>query len=569
MRDFAPNLAEADIAVTKHNHKKACQLAKLNQQRADAREGGSTETHSCHNSECGKSANQFKRERNGFREGQGPEDSCGNHIVQRVQVCASDGPHANEDNAKGCTKVSHSEAKASLAQKNDKETELIQMKAEQFTGTASCSRNWHNNGAVRNQGGCGQCWTFGTAEQLRTSMIEQHGQDPGKLSTQFLTNCMRKTSCSGGVDGCCGGDPASAVRWIRQQGGIPTQATYGNVFTSDSSLPEFMQRKTKRRLLQTGPVSHSGQGITYAGNNPTHSYSCKTVAKAVMPSDPQRMTSETEMQTHVCNTGTLMIAVDASRWQTYNGGVMAASSCGTSLDHAVLLTGVSQEHNAWVVRNSWGDGWGVSPTDPNQQGTRDQYSNCPQLVSSYGCSANLSGGQTTAQVCQASCPPASGSVTAGYIWLEFGGNTCGLTQSAYSTPSVSLVSGASSTPASSSSSGSSSSTPSPPAPSPPAPSPPPPPPPSSGAGDSCRYANDGACDEPTYCSSGTDCTDCSTCGSSSSPPPPPPAAGGCSDTSDVCSQVSSYCHYISQGYTVRLPGSGTLNDNCRQTCGLC
>ena len=32
-----------------------------------------------------------------------------------------------------------------------------------------------------------------------------------------------------------------------------------------------------------------------------------------------------------------------------------------------------------------------------------------------------------------------------------------------------------------------------------------------GNDDSCRYHNDGECDEPQYCSSGTDCTDCHTC----------------------------------------------------------
>jgi len=29
--------------------------------------------------------------------------------------------------------------------------------------------------------------------------------------------------------------------------------------------------------------------------------------------------------------------------------------------------------------------------------------------------------------------------------------------------------------------------------------------------DTCSYANDGGCDEPTYCTAGTDCTDCNTC----------------------------------------------------------
>merc|ERR1711998_712977 len=284
-KSFAPDLAQEEVEITAHQHRETCKRAQLNQQRAQLIQ--STEKHTCHNSQAGKSAARFKRENNGFKAGHGGEDSCGNKITQRVQVCAKGMKHSDEtDNSKNCKKVSHDQSKADQKLFEDKQIELIQMKASQYTGSATCSKSWHMNGEVRNQGSCGQCWTFSTTEQMRHAMIEQGHADPGKLSTQFLTNCMRKTSCSGGVDGCCGGDPASAVRWIRQQGGIPTQAAYGNVFTSDSSLPEFMQRKTK--LQQTGPVSHSGRGITYAGNNPTQSYNCKTVAKAVVSTtDPE------------------------------------------------------------------------------------------------------------------------------------------------------------------------------------------------------------------------------------------------------------------------------------------
>jgi hypothetical protein len=32
------------------------------------------------------------------------------------------------------------------------------------------------------------------------------------------------------------------------------------------------------------------------------------------------------------------------------------------------------------------------------------------------------------------------------------------------------------------------------------------------SGDTCRYAHDGECDEPQFCETGTDCSDCNTCG---------------------------------------------------------
>jgi len=55
----------------------------------------------------------------------------------------------------------------------------------------------------------------------------------------------------------------------------------------------------------------------------------------------------------------MSICVDATLWQTYKGGVITASSkCGTSIDHAVQATGFNAQGNYWIIRNSWGAGWG-------------------------------------------------------------------------------------------------------------------------------------------------------------------------------------------------------------------
>ena len=48
------------------------------------------------------------------------------------------------------------------------------------------------------------------------------------------------------------------------------------------------------------------------------------------------------------------VAVDASNWSTYRGGVL--TECGTSLNHGVQVWGVKDGH--WFVRNSWGKRWG-------------------------------------------------------------------------------------------------------------------------------------------------------------------------------------------------------------------
>jgi len=53
------------------------------------------------------------------------------------------------------------------------------------------------------------------------------------------------------------------------------------------------------------------------------------------------------------------ICCDASAWQNYNGGVLDGSQCGDSVDHAIQLTGFNPSNGGyWVVRNSWGADWG-------------------------------------------------------------------------------------------------------------------------------------------------------------------------------------------------------------------
>jgi cathepsin O len=298
--------------------------------------------------------------------------------------------------------------------------------------SVQCTKTWLSRlPEVRNQGSCGNCWTYAIAKNLRSAYIQQHWEDPGELSTQFITDCMEQKTCSDGVNGCCGGDPMAGMEWITQQGGIPTAEAYGDVYTSASLLQTGINSSRAR-----GPVS-PGEGSTYSGNHPTTVFPCKSgIAKSVtLTKSPVQMTTEADMANYVCETGTLSVVVDASAWQTYVGGVMQASSCGTSTDHAVTAIGMNESAQSWIVQNQWGAPWGVAIDGSTI--LKDGYSNCATLAANNGCDSAANPWIKTS--CALSC--SGGTAAGGYIYLQYGQNTCGINSEAIA-PTSTAVGGA-------------------------------------------------------------------------------------------------------------------------------
>jgi len=169
---------------------------------------------------------------------------------------------------------------------------------------------------IYNQGSCGSCWAFATAENLETmACIAGHGLR--NFAMQQLLDCGGSGSCAGG--------------WVTK------------------ALPYT--------------ISHGIEGYNsypYLGHQGACRYNAGAVAQRFSRwGYVDKSRNENNIQNWVYSHGAPAVCVDASSWQHYTGGVIT-SNCGTAINHCVELIGwtTTSGRLAWKVRNSWGAGWG-------------------------------------------------------------------------------------------------------------------------------------------------------------------------------------------------------------------
>uniref|UniRef100_A0A7S2V0K1 Peptidase C1A papain C-terminal domain-containing protein n=1 Tax=Fibrocapsa japonica TaxID=94617 RepID=A0A7S2V0K1_9STRA len=193
------------------------------------------------------------------------------------------------------------------------------------------SFDWVSQGAVtpvRNQGVCGDCWSFSTSDCTAGAWF-MAGNDLVQLSAQELTSCDEYSF------GCDGGFFGSTFDWIIENG-ILSEEEY------PQSWETVYQGKTlmcKNDLLE-GAQFKAGLD-SWSSVSPT-------------------LDSEEELQLALLRNGPLSIGVDATSMEFYTGGVDQGIGCTGSVDHAIVLVGWGVENGEkyWLVKNSWGDIWG-------------------------------------------------------------------------------------------------------------------------------------------------------------------------------------------------------------------
>lgn len=216
--------------------------------------------------------------------------------------------------------------------------------------------DWTAAGAVtpvKNQGQCGSCWAFSTAETVESQWVMQ-GNSIWEFSPQQVASCV--TDCYG----CGGGDTIYAYEYLM---GLPTTEGLGSAAfapyiqsmysacsrrgcTEDCDSIDVSALDTKS--FYTGPYAAVSD---YQAATDFCTGSCKT----------QNMT---ELAANLAVYGPASVCVNAANWNTYTGGVMTSDSCGgyaySDLDHCVQLTGYNNQGSEpyWIVRNSWATNWG-------------------------------------------------------------------------------------------------------------------------------------------------------------------------------------------------------------------
>jgi len=171
---------------------------------------------------------------------------------------------------------------------------------------------------VKDQGYCGSCWAFSATEQIESDSMRT-------LKTSYILSPEQITQCDTRSSGCNGGWTERAYDYVTKAGGIETNTDYP--YTSyQGTTGTCHEEKSKFKIGVTKYTTVKG---------------------------------ESNMASYVQSTGPLSVCVDASKWNSYKGGIV--SSCGTRVDHCVQAVGVDASSSGyWKVRNSWGTSWGES-----------------------------------------------------------------------------------------------------------------------------------------------------------------------------------------------------------------
>jgi C1A family cysteine protease len=177
-------------------------------------------------------------------------------------------------------------------------------------------------GAVKNQEQCGSCWAFSTVASLETAYWQKN-QKSVSLSEQELVDC----STSYGNYGCNGGLMNQGYDYIVDNK-IGTEKAYPY-----RAIDQNCSAKKKKKAGRVGVSSYS----------------------FISPANVKGLIAAAKKQV-------VSVAIEVQDdFMDYSSGVYTNDDyCGSSLNHGVAVVGFNTKAKVpyFIVRNSWGPGWG-------------------------------------------------------------------------------------------------------------------------------------------------------------------------------------------------------------------
>ncbi|KAF8353782.1 hypothetical protein PRIPAC_95405 [Pristionchus pacificus] len=194
------------------------------------------------------------------------------------------------------------------------------------------SLDWRDYGMVppiKNQVRCGSCWAFaaiGSLESIARIKYNNTKNNFTLLSEQQLVDCSRQSL----NDACSGGWPQYAYEYMVAAPGISAAKDY-----------------------------------PYTGVESKCAYQPSMNAQPIVKAIEIPKWDEEAMKVTLATVGPIAVAIDAESlgsFRSYKSGVYDDPNCRQEVfTHAVVIVGYGTDEKAgdyWIIRNSWGVGWG-------------------------------------------------------------------------------------------------------------------------------------------------------------------------------------------------------------------
>ncbi|EFX87410.1 hypothetical protein DAPPUDRAFT_312319 [Daphnia pulex] len=178
---------------------------------------------------------------------------------------------------------------------------------------------------VKDQGGCGSCWAFAAVAPLEFAQCKNKTKSVVLLSEQQLVDCVQIAGS------CTGGWYTDAWDYLIAAKGSAKQSFYP--YTGVQGTCKYCP----------GCACMIGAKVFTYGYVPSN--------------------NATAMQIALQKYGPLAVAIAAvNPFFSYSSGVYTDTTCDKAdLNHGVVVVGwgILSRVKYWIVRNSWGPGWGL------------------------------------------------------------------------------------------------------------------------------------------------------------------------------------------------------------------